>query len=82
VKLPQTNKGNCVFYREGSDDGFERTLEVLADGSLSHSESPNRYAHLGGASFRSEELSAAAAKKRWPELSADIDAAISRTIKG
>lgn len=67
-----------IFYYEGSDGGFERCLEATGDGSLLYWESPNRYAHMGGAKFRSETLTAEDAKKRWPEHSVKIDRAISR----
>jgi hypothetical protein len=64
-----------IFYYEGSDGGFERCLEANDDGSLLYWESPNRFAHMGGAKFRSETLSPAEAKKRWPAYSAEIDRA-------
>jgi len=66
-----------IFYYEGSDGGFERCLEVNDDRTLIYWESPNRYAHLSGEKFRSEMLTPAEAKKRWPHFAQDIDRATS-----
>jgi hypothetical protein len=69
---------NRIFYYEGSGGGSERCLEVNDDGSLLYWDSPNYYAHMGGAKFKSETLSAAEAKKRWPEHAAEIDRRVRR----
>ena len=78
-KLPRTNEGNCVFYYEGSDGGSEKCLEVMGDGCLIYSESPNYYAAKGGAKFHSETLTVKEAKERWPALADKIDRAVLRT---
>ena len=77
----RTEPDNRIFYFEGSDGGFERCLEVNDDGSLFYWESPNRYAAMGGAEFRSEDLTVAAAKKRWPVYADEIDEVTARLAK-
>jgi hypothetical protein len=67
-----------IFYSEGSDGGSERELELLDDGTLLYSESPNRYAHMRGVEFSSRKLTVAEAKKEWPQYATEIDEALKR----
>jgi hypothetical protein len=43
-----------VFHYEGTGGGMEQTLEANEDGTLTHDESPNHYAYLGGAKGKVE----------------------------
>jgi hypothetical protein len=65
-----------VFHYEGSGGGMEQTLEANEDGTLTYDESPNYYAHLGGAKGKVDRLSVAEAKARFPGYDAKIDSAI------
>jgi hypothetical protein len=67
-----------IFYFEGSDGGYEQWLELEADGSVTYSTSPNRYAAMSGAKGEFTRMSAVQAKKRWPQFGREIDDAIRR----
>jgi hypothetical protein len=55
---------------------MEQTLEANEDGTLTHGESPNYYAHLGGEKGKVERLSPAEATAQFPGYDEKIDSAV------